>query len=245
MDGSVPGEEEEGDAAAAADEDEEVDDAEALVLLRNAERAFAAAKEAAPSADRSEWAPYFPTDLSACAPGVRQDWAHTSLARPFALRKHEIDPFVAALRAALARFSAWNLGVGASWRLLPSLEDSGSREGGERTFLALDIIQGRSELLALLAVVDRVLIRFGRPPYYAPPLLHVSVAEARACPSSRREGNVETGVLVAPGVAREQALDGDAASAEKDEDDEVSVFAIEKVEVKAGHFVFAINLKLP
>jgi hypothetical protein len=69
-----------------------------------------------------------------------QQWAHISLARPFSLRRHEIEPFLAALRRCVAApgsqraFDVVFGGCRAAWCVLPSeetLEKSGCGKGGD------------------------------------------------------------------------------------------------------------------
>ena len=108
---------------------------------------------------------------------------HISLSRPFALRAHQIAPFVDALRAALAAAGCaapLHIALGGeapSFAVLVNDERT-------RTFIALRLggagardRAARGALGRLVDAVDRTTARFGvGQPYYARPAFHVSLA---------------------------------------------------------------------
>ena len=110
---------------------------------------------------------------------------HLSLSRQFALRRHQIEPFAAALREALAgkrAFGAWLACAPAAAELL-------SNDAATRTFATLPVevddaadAGGDDEptaLQRLVAAVDSAMTAFALPPYYTPARFHVSVASGR------------------------------------------------------------------
>jgi len=88
-------------------EDESVNDAQILTKL--AREALVNAKAYLPSVEVQE---FFPVASTA-------SWAHLSLAKPFALRKHEVEPFLAALQAAVGQVPSFHISVVREWCFLP------------------------------------------------------------------------------------------------------------------------------
>lgn len=187
-------------------------------------------------------------------------WAHVSLARPFALRKHEIEPFIRVLGTSVSQVPSFEVGVGATWNAL------GDEEGGGRSFLVLDIVKGRSELTALLRACDDTLVRFGRPKYYEPPYLHVSVGEINAdlehpavdhllscCLPSRPEASKTTGAAFQAAAQADSIERTDFVASTNDciavynfgdhEDDDVAYFNVSAIEIKAGNRRFRLGLR--
>jgi hypothetical protein len=125
-------------------------DAEAQLLLHHAQKAFADCRRLLDPSFAAK--AYFDTESSNAASIAaeetaaagplsprRHNWAHVSLARPFALRKHEIEPFVVALRAAVGRVPTFGVSVAHSWRFLPSNHDPVlPRTNGNRATLSGD-----------------------------------------------------------------------------------------------------------
>jgi len=106
--------------------------------------------------------------------GPEADWAHLSLSRPFSLRRHELEPFEAALRETTADMEPFTVVLPRyKWSLLGS-------DDHERTFLVLDVEEGEEELQELVEKVDQAMTRFGRPQYYEEPHFHITVAEVGA-----------------------------------------------------------------
>jgi len=225
----------------------------------------------------------------------RSNWAHVSLAKPFALRKHEIEPLLAALAAAVGLVPAFDIVVGKAWGLLPSdpTSDGGggggsssSRRGeartpaprpppghsppplGARCFVYLDVVAGREGLGQLVSAADGALARFGKPPYFTPALLHVTVAEVAAghgaaalaplraaaafsgqrlgagsssgCSSGGRGGNGDDGAD--SGGGNGSGGRNDASDRERTADGDVAVFRVTEIELKAGHHRFPVKL---
>jgi hypothetical protein len=105
--------------------------AEAWLLLRQAQKPLVDYRRLLDSSIATK--AYFDTEFSNAASITaagtaatgplsprRHNWARVSLARPFALRKHEIEPFVVALRAAVGRVPTFVVSVAHSLRLLPN-----------------------------------------------------------------------------------------------------------------------------
>lgn len=83
---------------------------------------------------------------------------HLSVSRPFVLRFEQIQPFVDELRAALK----WRR------RFILSLAGATVLVNDERTrsFLALRVARGESDVLATVRCVDQCMRHFGLPVYY-------------------------------------------------------------------------------
>jgi len=211
----------------------------------------------------------------------RHNWAHISLAKPFALRKHEIEPFVAMLRAEVKRLPAFSVSIASAWCLLPSdhglllphtngarvtqdtlsgdstsstLKANGinsvdlsspSDSSGARCFAALELSKDLSgshvahNLARLVEAVDRVLQRFGRPPYFKPPHWHVTFAEiAESYDSAALKPLRERQGLGSPSNSSIQG----GAVCHDESDDEEADFDVKEIEVKAGHLRFTLPL---
>lgn len=101
---------------------------------------------------------------------------HLSLSRPFALRRHQIAPFVDCVSRALRQLrqqsssGSFTLGLGACGLL--------ANDDRSRLFAALFVTRGVARALALIGAVDKALAAFELPPYHADPQPHVSVAWA-------------------------------------------------------------------
>lgn len=107
------------------------------------------------------------------------EFAHLSLSRPFSLRRHEIDQMVTALRDACSLLDPFHISFGmSSWCLLPS-------EDQDRTFLALNVLEGCEELDNLVCEIDKVMGRFGKPTYYEERHFHITVAYMDIAMSSK------------------------------------------------------------
>jgi hypothetical protein len=106
-----------------------------------------------------------------------------SLSRAFALRRHQIRAYVAALAAALRRAAPFSVRLSAA----PSLFVNESRS---RSFVALRLEAGEPSVRALLAAVDGVQAAFGREAYFAPATPHVSVIalDGDAAAAAEQEG---------------------------------------------------------
>jgi len=101
---------------------------------------------------------------------------HVSLARPFALREHQIAGFADSLRRELDGQRPF----GASchgWRVFES-------ENRARKFGAVMVQRGRRRMTGLLACVDRVLKSYGKATFFVNPELHVSLSCGVALPGS-------------------------------------------------------------
>ena len=201
---------------------------------------------------------------------ARHNWGHISLAKPFALRKHEIEPFVAMLRAEVKRVPAFSVSVASSWCLLPSDQNtsngdcnSSTQKAGSgnsddaysslsgpssaRCFAALDIAKGLSgshtaqNLARLVGAVDRTLERFGRPPYFNPPQWHVTFAEIAAAYDSTAVRPLREQQRV-PKLGAGNSTSSQRGGECQTESDEEADFDVKEIEVKAGHLRFALPL---
>jgi len=82
---------------------------------------------------------------------------HVSLSRPFALRRPQIDAFVAQLKSSIAghqfpvSFGRWDVLI---------------NDDRTRSFVALRIEQGRELVRSLISIVDSVLESFNLPIYH-------------------------------------------------------------------------------
>jgi hypothetical protein len=193
----------------------------------------------------------------------RRNWAHVSLAKPFALRKHEIEPLLAALTAAVGRVPCFDVEVGPAWGLLPcdpsmTSGGGGSSAGpsplGARCFVALDVAGGREGLERLVKAVDGSLARFGRPPYFAPPRLHVTVAEVAAdvgapgLAPARAAASFVAAPAASGGGGRSGGSSGGGSSKPlghsrpAETTDEFAFFRVSDIELKAGSSRYSVKL---
>jgi len=146
-------------------------------------------------------------DAADAARSERASALHVSLSRNFSLRRHQIAPFVAELRAALARAAApARRPFAVTLAPLPTVLVNETRS---RAFVALRAVEAGAArappsapgaLDALVTAVDSALAAFGRPAYYAGRRLHVSVASveggAAAARAAERAGlDVEFGAF--------------------------------------------------
>jgi hypothetical protein len=145
--------------------------------------------------------------------------AHLSLSRPFGLLRHEVEPFLARLRSALAaRRCAPFVAVvdgGAALEL-----DS---EDGARRFEALRV-DASPALHALVDAVDDALVAFGRPAFFDERRFHVSVATAAGRSRSRsrsRDGDDD--------------FDSDDSGDSADDGDDRVYVDVDAVVCKYGH----------
>ncbi len=104
---------------------------------------------------------------------------HVSLSRAVALRKHQILPFLDALRKAV---------LGAQRRRVCLELGSGvciySNDEKTRSFFAFDVQLGALDVVDLIRATDSALAKFGLPAYYADPTPHVSFAWTLGLPVS-------------------------------------------------------------
>ena len=225
------------DRESSDDEDLEHDlDEEAETLLSLARKTIAHARSIASLPEICE---HFPASrLTVKREGVeeslsrtfkRSSWGHLSLARPFYMRKHEIEPFRDALQEAVGQMSAFEVEVLPDWVLLPS-EDPDS----ERSFIALKLADHNGDLARLVTSVDSVMARFGRPKYFTPAIFHVTIAEIAA-----RIGSEELSAL-APQLRRGESQGGEAITLL---DSESSWHSVRELNFKAGKHHFAFSLK--
>ena len=108
---------------------------------------------------------------------------HVSLSRAFALRRHQVEPYVRALAAALRRAAPFRVRLAAA----PSLFVNEARS---RSFIALGLESGAPGVRALLEAADATQASFGRPPFFRPATPHVSVLalEGDAAAAAELEG---------------------------------------------------------
>jgi len=263
-----------------AEEDSDIDD-EAQLLVDNAQKAFRNCRQLLDPSISTKT--YFDSNSSvngqfspdggsvAVSPTskARHTWAHISLAKPFALRKHEIEPFVAILRDEVKRVPAFSVSIASSWCLLPSDQNTSngdsnssaqkagsgnsddvyslSEPSSARCFAALDIAKGLSGsrtaqyLARLVGAVDRALERFGRPPYFNPPQWHVTFAEIAATYDSATVRPLREQERVPNLGARSGTSSQGGGECQTDSDEEAD-FDVKEIEVKAGHLRFALPL---
>jgi len=96
------------------------------------------------------------------------DALHVSLSRYFTAAAHEIEPLAQRAKLRLGKMPAFVIALGPQLLELPS-------EDGLCTFGALAVAQGRHETNAMIDDLDEVLAAFGKPTYYTPRILHVSI----------------------------------------------------------------------
>ncbi len=156
--------------AAAAAPAAETDDTAAAAAAAAAASALADAEAAGPASEEAAF-------------DARHLPPHVSLSRAFALRRHQIRAYVAALAAALRRAAPFSVRLSAA----PSLFVNESRS---RSFVALRLEAGEPSVRALLAAVDGVQAAFGREAYFAPATPHVSVLalDGDAAAAAEQEG---------------------------------------------------------
>ena len=138
---------------------------------------------------------------------------HVSLARPFSLAFHDIEPFLAAVREAVAPLFAVDM----------ALTDFDFFCNGDRTRTFAALRAGpRAPLLKLIVAVDAALARFSLPPFYHNPQPHVSICST--------PGNVLSWLAAQPTLA---ARDTDGAC----------TVAVDRVEVRIGQRFHALPLR--
>lgn len=93
---------------------------------------------------------------------------HITLTRPFYLQHHQISGFVAELERQMA-------GTGASAVGFKPALATYLNERRDRTFVALDVDQGREYVQEVLDTVDRVMDKFGQRQFFSHPQFHVSL----------------------------------------------------------------------
>ncbi|KAJ2665084.1 poly(U)-specific 3'-to-5' RNA exonuclease [Coemansia sp. RSA 1200] len=99
----------------------------------------------------------------------RVDNLHVSLTRVFYLQEHEICGFVEALEKAVRAASRGPFAIGFSKASVYASET------GRRAFVGLDIGHGAERLAGMARVVDEVMRRFGKQPFFANARFHVSI----------------------------------------------------------------------
>ena len=138
---------------------------------------------------------------------VPADEMHISLSRTFAVRRHQIEPLVAALAErlrAVPRFPAALCGG----RIYANDERT-------RTFAGLRVCAGQERMRRLIAATDAALRAYRQPPYYSEADVHVSVAWAAgpppdplpAGPADGREARLHVARVHAKIGARTYAFD--------------------------------------
>lgn len=107
---------------------------------------------------------------------ILEENPHISLCRPFALRSHQIQPFVDRLGLEIAQA----LGFIKQNKYHVDLSSAAYRlvnDTGTRGFVCLPVDRDYSEILpSLVTAVDAALKSFQKPSYYTNPQFHVSVA---------------------------------------------------------------------
>ncbi|KAJ2523405.1 poly(U)-specific 3'-to-5' RNA exonuclease [Coemansia sp. RSA 2049] len=99
----------------------------------------------------------------------RVDNLHVSLTRVFYLQEHEICGFVEALEKAVRAASRGPFAIGFSKASVYASETE------RRAFVGLDIGHGAERLAGMARVVDEVMRRFGKQPFFANARFHVSI----------------------------------------------------------------------
>ena len=164
--------------------------------------------------------------------------AHVSVSRPCGFLLHEVEPFLAKLRAALdARCCRPFVAVvdGAARLELPS-------EDGARRFRAL-AVNDAPALQAVVDAVDDALVAFRKGAYFAERRFHVSVAEGEALNARRsrsrsrsRDGASDDG---GGGGGGDSGDDADSFASDDDDsgdDDDDRVYVdVDALVVKYGH----------
>lgn len=123
---------------------------------------------------------------------------HVSLSRTVYLKEHQIELFMRRLHAEID-----------AHRERPSLQVTAPavfvNDEKTRTFLAMSLqsCETNAHLRALVAAVDRVLIPFGLPVYYAEPRFHVSFAWCADNQAQRLEAALSQMPCPQPGISFE------------------------------------------
>ena len=92
---------------------------------------------------------------------------HVSLSRPFVLRFHHIDTFIARMRNALKGQRSFDASL-QGHRIFVNDE-------GTRTFGGLLVSKGKEIFQSMIRQVDKTLEEFRQPPYYKEAIPHISV----------------------------------------------------------------------
>ncbi|RKO89747.1 hypothetical protein BDK51DRAFT_28115 [Blyttiomyces helicus] len=95
---------------------------------------------------------------------------HVSLSRSVSLKVFQIDSFVDLVKEVVENRMRFDLGF--------SGVSNFANDEGTRSFLAIDVGAGRTELEGLLADIDGVLAKFRLPKFYETPRFHASIAWA-------------------------------------------------------------------
>ncbi len=186
---------------------------------------------------------------------------HVTLTRPFALQQYQIDPFVRAVQAAVARprtatpLAAAPAAAGAAaggcaapvprpfTAELGALPDVLPSSTGAREFLVLPLVgRGRAAAVACTLAVDRVVRAFGGPPFFDHPKPHVSVAwrlrAAGGAALTSAEGSTDCTKAALPG-------DADGSASDDSEDGFGVVLArvrVSQVHVRCGDRRFSVPI---
>jgi len=98
----------------------------------------------------------------------KEEELHISLSRTFALREHQIEPFIEVLATNLKkqRKKFFVTLLGFEWF---------TNDEKTRSFFSLSLDTGLEKTLSLISGVDEVLKQFGLPLYYKDPRPHVTI----------------------------------------------------------------------
>mmetsp|Transcript_30823 Transcript_30823/g.34370 ORF Transcript_30823/g.34370 Transcript_30823/m.34370 type:complete len:273 (+) Transcript_30823:23-841(+) len=94
---------------------------------------------------------------------------HISLARPFALRHHQIDPFLDKLRNVVGSIFM------PTFHLSFDTLEFYVNDEETRSFISANVLKGKEEITQIIAHIDSVLSTYGFQEYYKNPKPHISL----------------------------------------------------------------------
>ena len=106
---------------------------------------------------------------------VEPDALHVSVSRSVGLYQHELEPFKRVLETHLRKLA---LPEDAPLRISLRSDEFVELPGaeGNGAYLCALVEDGESTLVELVSAVDAAMAEFDRPPYFDPPIFHVSLA---------------------------------------------------------------------
>ncbi|KAI8646160.1 U6 snRNA phosphodiesterase Usb1 [Parasitella parasitica] len=137
---------------------------------------------------------------------------HISLSRPVYLRRYQVSPFKADIKASLRNSSRFDL----SFAQIAHL----TNDEKTRSFLTLEIGHGYNQLFECMTCIDKVMKNYHKPTFYDPPRFHASIAW------SLKDSTVKS-IHIPPEMIEELAKD---------------VFNIDKVYIKMGNILETVSL---